>query len=147
MMKTKILHMGAVAAMVLGSLGAAAPAMARPGWDGGYGRDGGYERGDYYRGGDYGRGGYSNSGYDRGYNGGGYNRGYNNYNGNSYNRGRNNYRCRNDGTAGTVIGAIAGGLLGNSVVGRRGDRTAGTIVGAGVGALAGRAIDKGDGRC
>jgi hypothetical protein len=139
MMKTRILHMGAVAAMVLGSLGAAAPAMARPGWDGGY------ERGDYYRG-DYGRGSYGYNGYDRGYNGG-YNRGYNGYNGYGYNRGRNYYRCRNDGTAGTVIGAIAGGLLGNSVVGRRGDRTAGTIVGAGVGALAGRAIDRGDGRC
>jgi len=137
MMKTRILHAGAVAAMVFGSLGAAAPAMARPGWDGGY------ERGDYYRDG-YGDRGYRNGAYNNGYNGG-YNRGY--YNGNSYNRGRNYYRCRNDGAAGTVIGAIAGGLLGNSVVGRRGDRTAGTILGAGVGALAGRAIDKGDGRC
>jgi uncharacterized protein YcfJ len=40
-----------------------------------------------------------------------------------------------------VIGAIAGGLLGNSIAGY-GDRTAGTIIGAGVGALAGRAIDR-----
>ena len=40
-----------------------------------------------------------------------------------------------------MIGAIAGGLLGNSVAGY-GDRTAGTIIGAGVGALAGRAIDR-----
>lgn len=51
-------------------------------------------------------------------------------------------RCRDDGTGGTIIGAIAGGLLGNAAVGRHGDNTAGTIVGAGVGALAGRAIDR-----
>ena len=50
---------------------------------------------------------------------------------------------------GLIIGAVAGGLLGRSIVGYRGDRTAGAIVGAGVGALAGRAIDKSDdrGRC
>jgi len=49
-------------------------------------------------------------------------------------------RCdRGDG--GTIIGAIAGGLLGNAAAGR-GDRGAGTIVGAGVGALAGRALDR-----
>ena len=53
------------------------------------------------------------------------------------------YRCRrDDGSTGTIIGAIAGGLLGREVVGRRGDRTAGAIVGAGVGALAGRAIER-----
>ena len=50
------------------------------------------------------------------------------------------YRC-NRGTGGTIIGAIAGGLLGNSIAGR-GDRTIGTAVGAGAGALAGRAIDR-----
>jgi outer membrane lipoprotein SlyB len=50
-------------------------------------------------------------------------------------------RC-DRGTGGTIIGAIAGGLLGNTAVGRYGDKTAGTIVGAGVGALAGRAIDR-----
>jgi len=55
--------------------------------------------------------------------------------------------CRNDGTAGTIIGAIAGGLLGHEVVGRRGDKTTGTIIGGAVGAVAGRAIDKGDSRC
>ena len=48
---------------------------------------------------------------------------------------------------GTIIGAIAGGLLGHEVAGRRGDRTTGTIIGGAVGAVAGRAIDKGDGRC
>lgn len=68
---------------------------------------------------DYGRG----YGYDRAYRGG-----------------RNRYRC-DQGTGGTIIGAIAGGLLGNSVAGR-GDRGVGTIVGAGVGALAGRAVDR-----
>lgn len=51
-----------------------------------------------------------------------------------------NRRC-NRGTGGTILGAIAGGLLGNAAAGR-GDRGAGTIVGAGVGALAGRAIDR-----
>ncbi|MFM9852262.1 MAG: glycine zipper 2TM domain-containing protein [Sphingomonadaceae bacterium] len=52
------------------------------------------------------------------------------------------------GTGGTIIGAIAGGLLGHEVVGRRGDKTAGVIIGAGVGALAGRAIDRaGNRRC
>lgn len=50
-------------------------------------------------------------------------------------------RCRRDGTGGTIIGAIAGGLLGDSIAGR-GDRTTGAIVGGGLGALAGRAIDR-----
>jgi uncharacterized protein YcfJ len=58
-------------------------------------------------------------------------------------RDRREYRGRrcDRGTGGTILGAIAGGLLGNAAVGR-GDRAAGTIVGAGVGALAGRAIDR-----
>lgn len=49
-------------------------------------------------------------------------------------------RC-DRGTGGTILGAIAGGLIGNAAAGR-GDRGAGTVVGAGVGALAGRAIDR-----
>ena len=84
------------------------------------------------------------SGYDRnGYRG--YDRSYRGYDRNyrGYNR---SYRARqkcNDGDGGTIVGAIAGGLLGNTVAGR-GDRTIGTILGAGVGALAGRAIDRSD---
>ena len=50
-------------------------------------------------------------------------------------------RCNNDG--GTILGAIAGGLLGNGVAGR-GNRALGTVVGAGAGALAGRAIARSD---
>jgi hypothetical protein len=61
---------------------------------------------------------------------------------------RDGYRC-DRGTGGTIIGAIAGGLLGHEVAGRRGDRTMGVIIGAGVGAVAGRAIDRSSGgnRC
>jgi outer membrane lipoprotein SlyB len=59
---------------------------------------------------------------------------------------RNNYRRCDKGTGGTVIGAVAGGLLGNEVA-RRGNKTEGTIIGAAVGALAGRAIDKADSNC
>ena len=59
--------------------------------------------------------------------------------------GRGYGRCRDKGTGGTILGAIAGGLLGNEIGnGRydRGDGTTGAIVGAGIGALAGRAIDR-----
>jgi hypothetical protein len=52
-------------------------------------------------------------------------------------------RCRNDGDTGTILGAIAGGLLGREIAGR-GDRTVGTIIGGVAGALAGRAIDRDD---
>jgi len=87
--------------------------------DRGYYGDRGYRRDGYYR--------------DRGYS---RDRGY--YRGD---RGR----CRDKGTGGTIIGAIAGGLLGHEIGnGRydRGDGTTGAILGAGVGALAGRAIDR-----
>jgi hypothetical protein len=56
-----------------------------------------------------------------------------------YRRGRTPQRC--DSTEGTVIGAVAGGLLGN-VVGGRGNRLLGTVIGGGAGALAGREIDR-----
>lgn len=54
---------------------------------------------------------------------------------------------RSDGATGTILGAIAGGLIGNSVAGRHGDRTTGTIIGGAVGAVAGRAIDKNGSNC
>ncbi len=63
-----------------------------------------------------------------------------------YYRNNGNYRCKNSGTGGTIIGAVAGGLLGNEVA-RRGNKTEGSIIGAAVGALAGRAIDKSDSNC
>jgi uncharacterized protein YcfJ len=105
----------------------ATPAMARDRYD------------DGYRYSDYDRG------YDRDYRDD--RREYRNerrYRNNGY---RNDYqRCRNSGTGGTIIGAVAGGLLGNEVA-RRGNKTEGSIIGAAVGALAGRAIDKSDSNC
>jgi Glycine zipper 2TM domain len=68
--------------------------------------------------------------------------------GDRYYRGDRNYRGNrcDKGTGGTIIGAVAGGLLGNEVA-RRGNKTEGSIIGAAVGALAGRAIDKADSNC
>lgn len=104
------------------------PAMARNhnydrayGYDRGYAYNNGYNDGRYYQSRDYDRRAYNDRRYYR------------------------SERC-DKGTGGTIIGAIAGGLLGHEVVGRRGDKTAGAIIGAGVGALAGRAIDRSDGR-
>ncbi len=57
-----------------------------------------------------------------------------------YPRGHDRHRCRN-GSGGTILGAIAGGLLGNALAGR-GDRTAGALLGGGAGALAGSAIGR-----
>ncbi|WP_315760537.1 glycine zipper 2TM domain-containing protein [Sphingomonas sp. Y38-1Y] len=104
-----------------------APAQAQ----GYYGQDYGYA-GQRYRD----RGYYGDRRYDRGYD--------RRYYGNDrrYYRNRARERC-NDGDGGTIVGAIAGGLLGNQIAGR-GDRTLGTILGGGVGALAGRAIDRSD---
>jgi len=57
------------------------------------------------------------------------------------------YYCRrSDGTTGLIVGAIAGGLLGNALDGGR-SSTLGTILGAGGGALLGRSIDRGEVRC
>ncbi|MGJ3629206.1 glycine zipper 2TM domain-containing protein [Sphingomonas sp. MMS24-JH45] len=78
-------------------------------------------------------------GYDRYYDGG--NRGY--YR--DYDRRGNdrryayNRRC-SGGTAGTIVGAIAGGLLGRTID-TRGDRTL-TVLGGVGGAVAGNAIEK-----
>ena len=82
------------------------------------------------------------------YRGSSYDRSYNGYDGREY-RGRDSYRsyrarekCK-DGDGGTIIGAIAGGLLGRGIAGR-GDHVLGTVLGAAGGALAGRAIDRSD---
>lgn len=64
------------------------------------------------------------------------------YRGESYRHYRARQKC-NDGDGGTIIGAVAGGLLGRSIAGG-GDRTLGTILGGVGGAVAGRAIDRSD---
>lgn len=63
-------------------------------------------------------------------------------------RGRDGrYYCkRNDGTTGLIVGALAGGVLGD-VIAPGGSKTLGTLLGAGGGALAGRAIGRNDARC
>ena len=81
---------------------------------------------------------HDHGGRDRDYYGGGYgDRGDYGGRGRYY---RDRRRCHG-GTSGAIIGAIAGGLLGNAVAGY-GDRTAGTVVGGGLGALAGNAIGR-----
>jgi len=59
----------------------------------------------------------------------------------------NRYYCRrNDGSTGLVVGALAGGLLGNMIA--PGDsRLLGTILGAGAGAAVGSAVSQRDARC
>lgn len=140
-MSHKTLSLAAMAAMVAASM---VPAAAEAQYRGD--RDGYYQQVRHYRGNDgyYGRGDYRDRAYadgyyrDRGY----YDQGYGRRGYRDGRRYRDYGRCRDKGTGGTIIGAIAGGLLGNAAVGRHGDNTAGTIVGAGVGALAGRAIDR-----
>jgi hypothetical protein len=58
-------------------------------------------------------------------------------------RGRDGrYYCkRSDGTTGLIVGAVAGGVLGNLIDGGH-SRTAGTLLGAVVGAVAGSAIER-----
>jgi hypothetical protein len=56
------------------------------------------------------------------------------------------YCRRSDGTVGTIVGAVAGALLGNVIDGGR-DRAVGTIVGGGAGALAGRTIERSSDNC
>jgi len=59
-------------------------------------------------------------------------------------RGRDGrYYCRrSDGTTGLVVGAVAGGVLGN-VIAPGGSKTLGTVLGGVVGGAAGRQIDRG----
>lgn len=63
-------------------------------------------------------------------------------------RGRDGrYYCkRSDGTTGTIVGAIAGGVLGN-IVAPGGSKTLGTVLGAMGGAVAGNIIDRDNIRC
>ncbi len=57
------------------------------------------------------------------------------------------YYCRrSDGTAGLIVGGIAGGVLGN-IIAPGGSKTLGTIIGAAGGAAIGSAVDKGEVRC
>lgn len=86
--------------------------------------------------------GYYGGRYERSYDARAYDR-YVDYRGPRYRHAYRNYRRCDAGTGGTVIGAIAGGLLGNAVAGR-GDKGLGTILGAVGGGLAGRAIDRAD---
>ncbi|WP_174293179.1 glycine zipper 2TM domain-containing protein [Sphingomonas bacterium] len=90
-----------------------------------YARDGYYQVERGYR---DDRRGYDQRGYDpRRYDGRGYDA-------------RGDRRCSN-GSTGTILGALAGGLLGHGIAGR-GDRAVGTVLGAGAGALAGHAVEK-----
>ena len=92
-----------------------------------YGGGYGYGRSSYYR--------PSYSGYNRGYSG-------NTYYGN---------RC--SGTTGTIVGGVAGAVLGSKIAGSRqrydyygnrrgGSNATGAIIGGAVGALLGRKVDK-----
>lgn len=57
------------------------------------------------------------------------------------------YYCKRDnGTTGLIVGAVAGGLLGNTIAGS-GDKTLGTLLGGAGGALLGREIDRGGIKC
>lgn len=62
-----------------------------------------------------------------------------------YDNGR--YYCRRaDGTTGAVVGAVAGGTLGNILAGQ-GDKTLGSIIGGTLGAIVGKEISRGNARC
>jgi hypothetical protein len=129
----KIAISAAVAASALTVMPAAAEAQSYGYYNQGYGYNGRYVDPRYAQ--------RYNQRYYNGYNP------YNSYNGQTYYQGRYNYnygyRC-NSGSTGTIIGAIAGGLLGSQVAGR-GDRAIGAIVGGAAGALAGREIDRSSG--
>jgi hypothetical protein len=53
--------------------------------------------------------------------------------------------CRNDGAAGTVIGGIAGALLGSSLAPHHGNRAGGAAIGGVAGALVGNSIGRSSG--
>ncbi len=57
------------------------------------------------------------------------------------------YYCRrSDGSAGLIVGGLAGGVLGN-IIAPGGSKTLGTIIGAAGGAAIGAAVDSGEVRC
>ena len=125
-MLKKIAISTAVAATALTALPAAADAQGRYGYANRY---------DNYS------GRYDNSYYSQRYYGRTYAQGYDGrYARQPYYGGRyyNHYARRCSGSTGTILGAIAGGLLGSSVAGR-GDPPHGAIIGARARALAGRA--------
>lgn len=128
----KMVTLSLAALMSTATLGVAAPAAAQPGY-----YNGGYES-SYVR---YDR---NDRRYDNRYHRSD-RRDYRNDR-RYYQNDRRNYRQCDNGTGGTIIGAIAGGLAGHEIAGR-GDRTVGTIIGGAVGAIAGRAIDKGNDGC
>ena len=142
----KTILAAAAAAMVLPV--AAAPAIAKPPpWAPAHGYRDQHERGDYRRY-DREREAYAQQRYyaQRGYNGGSYRPTYyTSGNGIRYWQGDNGrYYCRrSNGTTGLIVGAAAGALLGNRVVGG----TTATVVGGVAGALLGKQLDQGRARC
>lgn len=72
-------------------------------------------------------------------------RGY--YDGKVWRDSQGRYRCkRPDGTAGLIVGAAGGALLGRAID-TKGERATGTILGAAAGALLGRKIERDRIRC
>lgn len=53
---------------------------------------------------------------------------------------------RRDGTTGLIVGALAGGTLGN-VIAREGDKRLGSVIGGTLGAVLGNELAKGNVRC
>ncbi|WP_199553494.1 glycine zipper 2TM domain-containing protein [Sandaracinobacteroides hominis] len=53
---------------------------------------------------------------------------------------------RQDGTTGLIVGALAGGTLGN-VLAREGDKRLGSVIGGTLGAVLGNELNKGNVRC
>jgi uncharacterized protein YcfJ len=53
---------------------------------------------------------------------------------------------RQDGTTGLVVGALAGGTLGN-VIAREGDKRLGSVIGGTLGAVLGNELARGNVRC
>jgi len=134
----RIVMLGMVAALALGG-------CMGDDYGGGYGRP---ERG--WRNYDYNRPDPRYGGYDAGRyyrdEGGRYNRRLSR-NDRIYRGQDGRYYCRRpDGTTGLIVGALAGGVLGN-IIAPGGSETLGTLLGGGAGALVGREVERGDARC